>query len=175
MSCNSCKCKKQPCGCEDQGLTTPCPQPVDCNPSNPCSETFSSECVYYTGPTLVCDGQQSQTPLIPTNLPMASDVYKRQAYNCNGDIQGGLFYLRLNGAVTKTTVSLIWNSVDPTDTSYKVSMKLASDPVSAYSGVATVTSTMATISGLTAGTEYDFFVEGLVSGYQSVTIRVTTL
>ena len=175
MSCNSCKCKKQPCGCEDQGLTTPCPQPVDCNPSNPCSETFSSECVYYTGPTLVCDGQQSQTPLIPTNLPMAEILQVLVAYTCNQDIQGGLFYLRLNGAVTKTTVPLIWNSVDSADTSYTVYMKLASDPVSSYSSVATVISTMATISGLTTGTEYDFYVEGDVSNVRSVTIRVTTL
>ena len=48
----------QKCGCEDQALTTPivCPTPVGCLTPEPCSKAFDSQCVYYTGADIICDG-----------------------------------------------------------------------------------------------------------------------
>jgi len=48
----------QKCGCEDQALTTPivCPNPAPCPDPQPCSEAFDSQCVYYTGADIICDG-----------------------------------------------------------------------------------------------------------------------
>ena len=49
-------CKK--CGCQDQALTTPIvyPTPAPCPDPQPCSEAFDSQCVYYTGDNIMCDG-----------------------------------------------------------------------------------------------------------------------
>lgn len=49
-------CKK--CGCQDQALTTPIvyPTPAPCPTPEPCSEAFDSQCVYYTGDNIMCDG-----------------------------------------------------------------------------------------------------------------------
>lgn len=59
MSCSTCKCKNQPCGCEDQGLVTPCPPTIPCDDPNACPETFDAKCVYYNGITDNCTGIQS--------------------------------------------------------------------------------------------------------------------
>lgn len=55
-TCTSCKCSKLKCGCQDTALTTPapCPTPVDCPTAQPCSETFDSECIIYTGADIMC-------------------------------------------------------------------------------------------------------------------------
>ena len=47
---------KKPCSCSDVALTTgtPCAQNTpDCPNPEPCSETFSGECIVYTGDTIV--------------------------------------------------------------------------------------------------------------------------
>ena len=57
MSCTKCNCKTAPCGCEDQGLTTPPPCSVDtafCPKPSPCSEQFDSQCIVYNGEGNVC-------------------------------------------------------------------------------------------------------------------------
>lgn len=55
MSTNN-TCRK--CGCQDQALTTPIvyPTPAPCPTPEPCSEAFDSQCVYYTGDNIMCDG-----------------------------------------------------------------------------------------------------------------------
>lgn len=64
MSCQSCKCQTTPCGCEDQGLTTPptCGQNTpQCPNPNPCAEIFDSNCIIYNGPDIKC-GQETIIP-----------------------------------------------------------------------------------------------------------------
>jgi hypothetical protein len=58
-NCTTCKCKNQPCGCEDQGLLTPCPPTIPCDDPNACPETFDAKCVYYNGISDDCTGIQS--------------------------------------------------------------------------------------------------------------------
>jgi hypothetical protein len=55
-NCTHCGCNKLSCGCKDSYLTTPpaCPTPVDCPAAQPCSETFDSQCIIYTGEDILC-------------------------------------------------------------------------------------------------------------------------
>lgn len=55
-NCTHCGCNKLSCGCKDSYLTTPpaCPTPVDCPAAQPCSETFDSQCIIYTGADILC-------------------------------------------------------------------------------------------------------------------------
>lgn len=60
MSCPTCNnnCNNSTkCGCTDSYLTSPlpCPTPIDCPAAQPCSETFDSQCIIYTGDNIICD------------------------------------------------------------------------------------------------------------------------
>jgi hypothetical protein len=54
-SCNN-KCAK--CGCKDSFLTSPppCPTPAGCPDPIPCQEVLASDCIIYTGPDVLCNG-----------------------------------------------------------------------------------------------------------------------
>jgi len=54
-SCNN-KCNK--CGCKDSFLTSPppCPTPAGCPDPIPCQEVLASDCIIYTGPDVLCNG-----------------------------------------------------------------------------------------------------------------------
>ena len=54
-SCNN-KCTK--CGCKDSFLTSPppCPTPQGCPDPIPCQEVLASDCIIYTGPDVLCNG-----------------------------------------------------------------------------------------------------------------------
>ena len=54
-SCNN-KCNK--CGCKDSFLTSPppCPTPQGCPDPIPCQEVLASDCIIYTGPDVLCNG-----------------------------------------------------------------------------------------------------------------------
>lgn len=60
-------CKK--CGCEDTFMPSPapCPTSVGCPDPEPCSETFDSQCIIYTGAPIMC----GQEVIVPTNTTMA--------------------------------------------------------------------------------------------------------
>lgn len=56
-NCTHCGCNKLSCGCKDSYLTTPpaFPTPENCPAAQPCSETFDSQCIIYTGVDILCD------------------------------------------------------------------------------------------------------------------------
>lgn len=95
------------------------------------------------------------------------------SYGCYQDIAPGLVYLHINGSVGTTYVPLTWNPI-PAETSYTVYMKLATDPVTSFASVATVTGNTSTITGLVTNTTYDFYIEGVGTSNVSIVIRVTT-
>lgn len=54
-TCKKCKCESKYCGCADKALSVspPCGQGTAyCPDPEPCPETFSAECIVYTGDTL---------------------------------------------------------------------------------------------------------------------------
>lgn len=56
-NCNKCGTNAK-CGCADSYLTTPlpCPTPIECPAAQICSETFDSQCITYTGESIICNG-----------------------------------------------------------------------------------------------------------------------
>jgi len=80
-TCTSCKCSKLKCGCQDSALTTPapCPTPVDCPEAQPCSETFESKCIIYTGNNILCQ----QDVVVAQDTSVAEAINNIVDYFCN--------------------------------------------------------------------------------------------
>lgn len=178
MSCNKCNCQTVPCGCE-KGLTTPPPCSVNttfCPTPNPCAEEFSSDCIVYTGPELLCGNNPltTLTSIIPTGVSVSEAIQIMLNYVCSQVTTNGTVYLRINGQVTANSIPLTWNAITG-DTSYKIYTKLATDPVGSFALISTVSPTYATITGLLPNTAYDFYIQGVTSGTRSMYIRITTL
>jgi hypothetical protein len=178
MACNTCNCQTTPCGCE-KGLTTPPPCSVNtafCPVPNPCAEEFSSDCIVYTGPELLCGDNPLTvlTSIIPTGISVSEALQILVNYVCNGATDQGNVYLRLNGTVTSSSIPLTWDSITG-NTSYEIYMKLSSAPVGSFALVSTVLTTYATITGLLPNTSYDFYIEGATTNQKSMYIRITTL
>lgn len=106
---NLCGCKKA-CGCGDDVITTPltCNAP-ECTKPETCSETFSADCVIYTGDTIANLGITKGMKL--------SDVVQLLVLALTNP---GCIYptspcqsvLGLNTtAIAQTTASIAWNSV----------------------------------------------------------------
>ena len=79
-------CKK--CGCEDSFMPSPapCPTSVGCPDPEPCSETFDSQCIIYTGAPIMCDLDE----VVDTNTSIADALTNTITYFCaNGGGGGG--------------------------------------------------------------------------------------
>ena len=181
MSCPNCNCKTTPCGCADKGLTTQPACSVNttfCPTPNPCSEQFSSDCIVYTGPSLLGPLTSDVTYLdtvIPTGVSMSEALQCLFDFVLNTTIPivQGPVYLHVNGTITGNTIPLIWNPIAG-DTSYNIFMKLATDPIASFANIATTTNTYATVSSLVANTSYDFYIEGVTTFTKSLYVRITT-
>jgi len=85
MSCSTCNNKNcnnsTKCGCTDSYLTSPlpCPTPVDCPTAQPCSETFDSQCIIYTGDPIMC----GIDIIVNTNTTMAVAIKNIADYFCS--------------------------------------------------------------------------------------------
>lgn len=84
MSCSTCNNKNcnnsTKCGCTDSYLTSPlpCPTPVDCPAAQPCSETFDSQCIVYTGDNIDC----GLTTVINSNTNIEQSLNNIVDYFC---------------------------------------------------------------------------------------------
>ena len=65
-------CKK--CGCEDPIPSAPCPTSVGCPTPSKCEETFSTECLTYTGDDLMCGNVTIVNKDEPINTVLESIV-----------------------------------------------------------------------------------------------------
>jgi hypothetical protein len=102
-------CKK--CGCQDSFLTSPapCPTPAGCPSPEPCSETFNSQCIIYTGDDILCN----EEVIVATDSNVADSLNSINEYYCdqitllNGYIstlqdKQGLFDTAFRGSLTPT-------------------------------------------------------------------------
>jgi len=123
MSCSTCKCKNQPCGCEDQGLVTPCPPTIPCDDPNACPETFDAKCVYYNGITDNCTGIQSGMTVTEVIEQLETVLGPLLCLQCPSA------FLPISGASdVSLTPTLVWNAV-PGATEYNVYLDVVNPPL----------------------------------------------
>lgn len=137
MSCTKCNCKTAPCGCEDQGLTTPPPCSVDtafCPAPSPCSEQFDSQCIVYNG-----EGNECAEIKPGQNLQEVIDnlTTKLEPFLC---LQCPSVFMPISGAKdVSLTPTLIWNTVTGA-TAYDVYLDTVTPPTTLVLGNTTATS-----------------------------------
>jgi len=146
-------CRTKPCGCNDVGLTTQsaCGH-VDCPNPEQCAETFSGECIVYTGDTIIDANIQygdrfneivQKLVLMFTN-PMCIDPTS----SCQSPI--GL----MSTAITTTAVTVKWLPA-PGAISYNLEYKQPSDLSWMVIGpILPVPTPMQTIINLIPNTDY---------------------
>jgi len=171
-------CKKKPCGCEDSGLTTPTPCVHDslaCPGADPCSETFSTDCLIYNKDSIVdigiLKGDNFTNILQIISLWLTNPVCMIPGSTCRS-------VLNLQSQViTNTAIKIGWVSAGTTPLSFQVEYKEQS--ATSWSSNPTIANNIFsdTISGLTANTTYMIRVNSICSVSQScysVTILVKT-
>ena len=111
MSCPNCQntCNTGECGCIPQGLTTPnycpsdsptCPDPI------PCSETFDSACIYYTGADITCYDITTGTSVEEVITTLATALSPFVCIVCPT-----MFSPATTATGVSLTPTLIWNNV----------------------------------------------------------------
>lgn len=125
--CTECKCKKQPCGCEDQGLTTPCPPVIPCDDPNACPETFDAKCVYYTGVTDLCTGVTNRMTVEQVIEQLNTALGPLLCLECP------TAFLPTTGSIgASLTPTLVWNPV-LNATAYDVYLDTVNPPINVVS------------------------------------------
>lgn len=133
-NCPTCKCKKQPCGCEDQGLTTACPPIIPCDDPTACPETFNAKCVYYMGITDLCTGVTNGMTVQEVIEQLNVAVGPLLCLQCPSA------FLPATGAINSSlTQPLVWNAV-PGALSYDVYLDTVNPPILLVSSGSGVTS-----------------------------------
>lgn len=191
--CKKCKCEAKYCGCADkaQPVAPPCEQgTADCPDPEPCGETFSAECIVWTGDDIPQFGikkgdrlddiiqrfilwQLSPNCINPYNNTFPSDPLS----TCVA-VTG----LRTDW-ISQSQVKLLWTSVIQAN-SYTV--QYSTDAVTWLSIITppstyTTTANFFTVSNLTPDTNYYFriisncSVAGTCNPTYSVVIKVKTL
>lgn len=153
MSTN--KCKTKPCGCEDKGLTTqtPCSQNTpDCPDPEQCAETFSGECIVYTGDTIVDADIQYGDRFNEIVQKLTLMILNPGCMTVGATCQSALGVMSI--AITTTTASIKWDAV-PFATSYVVEYKKPTDLAwLAMPAVFPTPYPSQAIGGLTPNTDY---------------------
>jgi len=172
----SCKCKNKPCGCEDQALTTGpvCPQDAPaCPRPDPCSETFSTECIVHIGDTIVDldirKGDRLDDILQKMVLLLTNNACILPGATCQSPV--GLRSI----AITNSSIKVEWDAT-PNATTYEVEYKLAA-AVTWTSNPAVVQALYPqdTIGLLAANSEYHIRVRAICGVNPTTCTSVTIL
>jgi len=119
-------CKTKPCGCADAGLTTqsPCSQNTpDCPNPELCAETFSGECIVYTGDTIVDANIQYGDRFNEIIQKLTLMILNPGCMSIASACQSALGLMSM--AITTVSALVKWDPV-PLATSYVVEYKEAS-------------------------------------------------
>ena len=177
MGCN--KCKKKKCGCGDHGLHThtPCAQNTPACPApEECSETFSGECIVYTGDTIVDANIQFGDRFNEIVQKLTLMILNP---TCMDFVTPGTclspLNLRSNG-ITSNGITVNWDATS-TAVNYVLEYKLASAlSFTATPSIALSAYPTAMVSALTPNTDYHIRIFGtcISGGCYSLTILVRT-
>lgn len=166
-------CKTKPCGCNDAGLTTNPAYAADCPNPEACAETFSGECIVYTGDTII--DYDTNLPYVSYGDRFNEIVQMLILLNTNPTCVGSAATGLMSTAITTTSISVKWNAV-ACATGYTV--QYSNDGGLSWASISTVPPvTSLVISALTPGTEYYIRVSTacpITGSCYSLTIVVTT-
>lgn len=167
------RCKTKPCGCNDVGLTTNPNYSVDCPNPEACAETFSGECIVYTGDTII--NYNTDLPYVSYGDRFNEVVQMLILLNTNPSCVGSAVTGLMSTAITTTSISVKWNAV-ACATGYTV--EYSNDGGLSWTSISTVPPvTSLVIPALTPDTEYYIRVLTACSGpgfCYSLTIVVRT-
>ena len=170
-------CKTKPCGCVDKGLTTqtPCSQDTpDCpNPEN-CAETFSGECIRYTGDTIIDANIQYGDNFNQIVQQLVLMILNPGCMSVNSTCQSALNLMTISMTTTIATVK--WDAV-PLATGYVVEYKKPTDLAwTVMPAIFPTAYPSQAISGLTPNTDYYVRVNTTcpVGNCYSLTILIRT-
>lgn len=154
------RCKTKPCGCKDTGLTTnpPCSQnTVDCPNPEQCAETFSGECIIYTGDTIV--DPVTGIPIIQYGERFNEIAQMLILMITNPSCANNTALNVMTTAITTTTTIIKWNPV-LLATSYIVEYKAASSLIwIPMPPIIVPGTTLQAIGGLLPNTDYQVRVQ----------------
>lgn len=178
-TCKKCKCDPADCGCADTAIpvAAPCGQgTVDCPTPEPCGETFSAECIVYTGDTIVDvdikKGDRVDDIIQRLVQLIINPGCMNPAATCQSitDIHSTF--------IGPSIINIAWLA-SPNATSYTLQYRDASDPGNPWYARPSVGPTVLTdsVGGLTSGVEYNFRVVTTcaVGSCTSLVISVTTI
>lgn len=165
-------CKTKKCGCTDVGLTTSiaCGHP-DCPNGTQCAESFSSDCIVYTGPNIIYNIAGGLAPIITTGMSMSEIAQIFVIWAQTDATKRGDVYLHFNGIVTSTTIPLAWNPI-PGATAYEIHISTAA--TGPYTLIATTTNLYYTLTALPVNTIQYIYVQGVTVTTVSLIIQVST-
>lgn len=130
-------CGPNPCGCADQALITqpPCEQGTPlCPDSNPCAETFDSQCIIYNGIDIECTGLIAGMTVQQALLQINNFVASFACLSCP------TAYLPITPSANQSlTPTLTWAPV-PQAISYDVLVGITSPPATLFSAAQVGTS-----------------------------------
>lgn len=151
MACTTCN-KNEKCGCADTGLVT-APNTVNtptCPTPNPCSETFSDQCIIHTGADIVELGVETGDNV--SNILQNIAIVVTSGVECLDPSFPGASILGITvTAKTSTSLTIAWQA-SAIATDYSVRYRTSSlDP---WTILPNTTSISSTITGLIANTGY---------------------
>lgn len=188
--CKTCKCEPKYCGCADKAIPTgPFCGSLSCPDPEPCAETFSAECIVYTGNDIPEVGIMKGDRVDHIIQLLAGQMVNYACYNPWDDFQNQvantcMAVLGLQTSnVSTTSLTVSWNAaviLDGTVTNYTLSYSQVpdiGDPI-VWTNVTGITATTYNLTGLIDNTSYYFRVTtNCAAGgpCESTVIQATTL
>ena len=167
------RCACKPCGCGDNIFTSKsaCDTPPVCFNPEPCSETFSSECIVYTGDNIADLGIIKGARLTDVVQILINAIVNP---GCTFPTSPCLSVVGLKSTiVTSTTATFVWTPITGA-INYQVEYKLIASPT--WTVNISTTNSYDSIGGFTPNTQYYVRVStncGANSCY-SLTLLITT-
>ena len=157
-------CRTGKCGCNDKGLTTPCPTTIACADAQPCAEMFSERCILNANEEMIYGDL-----VLEKGESLYTSLQKLMILANSGDPSVAPINFRVV-SITSTSAVLEWElqTTTPLVLSYGTTTAMATTDTLTDGTVSVSLS-----SALTPDTYYYFKISA--NGEDSVTLKVKTL
>jgi len=169
-------CKTKPCSCLDTGLTTnsPCAQNTpDCPNPELCPETFSGECIVYTGDTILDANIQYGDRFNEIVQKLVLMILNPTCIDPSSTCLSALGVM--STSITSTSATIKWNTVS-TAVTYTLEYKLST--AMSWTLVAGIPQTAypeQIITGLVPNSYYDIRINSICGGGSCYSLTIVIL